>query len=321
MSAVADDFLKSVMAGATGIETITARELQTKEFPPIQWIVEPLIPEGLTILAGKPKLGKSWMALDVALAVSIGGVAFGNIDCEGGSVLYAALEDNQRRLQGRISQLLAEDADWPDRLKFALEMPRLTDGGMDEIVAWADSADNPRLVIIDTLAKVRPLRKGSDNNYDSDYAALEQLQKLAGERGIGVMVVHHVRKMDADDPLDTVSGTTGLTGCADSILVLARDSQGVALYGRGRDMSDIEKAVQLDQKSGRWSILGEADDVRRSDERSQILEALHEEGVPMGPRDIAKAKGLPEDSVRHLVLRMVEAGDIDKRGYGKYAPL
>ncbi len=314
-------FVEEVMRDGRPLKSITARELQTMEFPPIKYIVEPYFVEGLTLFAGKPKIGKSWLALDVALAVAYGGAALGNIEVEAGNVLYAALEDNRRRLQRRISQLLMEDADWPEALDLVTDMRRLDDGGLDDITRWADKADNPRLVVIDTFAKVRPAKGSKDGTYDADYASLVPLQQFAGERGLGVILVHHQRKMDSEDPLDTVSGTTGLTGAADSVLVLARDTQGVVLHGRGRDIDEVEAAMQFDKTSGRWSVLGDASEMRRSEERTNILKVLREEDAPMGPRDIAKATALPEDSVRHLCRKMVQAGDLEKKGYGKYAAL
>lgn len=301
------------------LPTFTARQLQAMEFPPIRWIVEPFVVEGLTIFAGKPKLGKSWLALDVALAVAFGGVALGNIQCEAGRVLYAALEDNPRRLQSRISQLLASDSDWPEGLDLLTGLPRLDDGGMDALNRWADEAGNPRLIVIDTLAKVRPIRSSRDSGYDSDYAALVPLQEFAGERGIGVILVHHVRKMDSDDPLDTVSGTTGLTGAADTVLVLARDSQGVILHGRGRDIDELELALSHDKTSGRWSILGNAAEVRRSDERTQIIEALSDSGLPLSPSDIVSQTGMKSENVRFLLHKMMAAGEVAKEGRGRYA--
>ena len=124
--------------------------------------------------------------------------------------------------------------------------------------------------------------------------------------------------MDAEDPLDTVSGTLGFTGAADSVLVLNRDGQGVTLYGRGRDIEEIETAVQFDRDLCRWSILGKADDVRRSDERKIILETLAKFPEPMGPSDLADITGMKSGNIRRLLSKMAETGEIEKVGRGKY---
>ena len=124
--------------------------------------------------------------------------------------------------------------------------------------------------------------------------------------------------MDADDPLDTVSGTTGLTGAADSILVLNRDSRGVTLYGRGRDIEEIETALSFDQQTGQWTILGDARSVRRSDERKALVDVLEVSEEPLGPKEVAERTGQSHEAVRQLLLRMVRDGEIRKSGRGKY---
>ena len=148
---------------------------------------------------------------------------------------------------------------------------------------------------------------------------MEELHRIANEHGIAIVLVHHVRKMDADDPLDMVSGTTGLTGAVDTVLVLTRDSNGVTLYGRGRDIEEIETAVSFDRETGRWSILGAASEVHRSDERKAILDALRDTGTPMGPGEIAAATGMKNENVRFLLHKMQKAGEVEKRSRGQYA--
>jgi RecA-family ATPase len=189
-------------------------------FPPIKYVVPGILVEGLTLFAGKPKIGKSWLLLHAAIAVARSGFTLGDIKCIEGDVLYCALEDNLRRLQSRMTKLLRMQP-WPKRLEFRCEMPRLTEGGLDVIKTWIKNAKHPRLIIIDILARVRSAKKKDQQQYDADYDCVVELRKLANEHGIAVVVVHHQRKMDADDPFDTISGTLGLTGVPDSVLVLA----------------------------------------------------------------------------------------------------
>lgn len=302
-------------AAATGIK---ASDLKAMEFPPIKYVVRGYIVEGLTILAGRPKLGKSWLCYDIANGVAGGRFVLGDIECQEGDVLYLALEDNPRRLQGRMRKLMPF-ADWPERLTFHTEWPRLDAGGIDRIRQWIEGAESPRLVVIDTLAKVRGARSKEESTYDGDYRALGDLQKLAGQKGVAIVLVHHVRKMDADDPLDTVSGTTGLTGAADTVLVLNRTSQGVTLVGRGRDIEEIDVAVSFSKESCRWTAQGPAAEVRRSGERGAILDALQACGEPMTPTEISGAAGMPCNNVRQLLFKMMKAGEVEKSGRGRYA--
>jgi hypothetical protein len=304
---------------ALPMDEISAADLQAMEFPPIAWVVPRYLAEGATILAGKPKLGKSWLALDMAIAVARGGYLLGDIKCSEGDVLYAALEDNRRRLQGRMRKVVG-DIPWPPRLFFRTKLQRLTDGGIVEIRKWIVSVPRPRLVIIDVLASVRSAKRNQDSPYESDFAALSELKALADEFSIAILIIHHVRKMEADsDPFDAISGTTGLTGACDTALVLKGGPQGVTLYGRGRDVTEVEDAVTFDRDSCRWRLLGDASEVRRSGERSQILEALREDGGEMSPQEIARVTGSSSTAIRQMLGRMAKDGEVVKIKRGRYA--
>lgn len=295
--------------------TISAQELQHLEFPPVSWIVNDLMPEGLTLLAGKPKLGKSWLALQISQAVASGAEVLGR-PVTSGTVLYAALEDNQRRLKSRLAKTNSGSPDWPNALHFATEWPRLDKKGLENFGSWLDQWPDARLLIIDTLATVRPVSGSKDSQYQSDYAALRGLHGLANERGIGVLVIHHLRKADADDPFDTVSGSTGLTGAADTTLILSRTHDGTVLYGRGRDLSVTEIAVDFDPTTCVWSDLGRPCDVFGSDTRKAIRSALKD--GHQTPQEIASAAELDYDLCAKTLQRMAEGGEIEKGGRGRY---
>jgi AAA domain/IclR helix-turn-helix domain len=293
--------------------------LQVMTFAPIKYVVPGIFVEGLTLLAGKPKIGKSWLLLHAAIAVARGGFTLGDLHCIEGDVLYCALEDNERRLQSRMTKLLGITQPWPARLFYYCELPRLTEGGLDGIRAWIESKPNPRLVIIDTLAMVRATRKREETNYESDYMAVLDLRALANEFGIAIVLVHHLRKADSDDAYDTVSGTLGLTGAPDSILVLKRDASGsMVLHGRGRDLIEIEKAMTFDADACLWRVAGDAAAVRRSHERNAILDAIQEAKEPIGPNDIAAATGMRAGNIRFLLTKLIKEGLIEKAGYGRY---
>lgn len=297
--------------------TVRASELRTMTFPAIKYIVPNLIPEGLSLFAGRPKIGKSWFALDVCVAVSTGRFCLGDRKPTPGDVLYCALEDNPRRLQKRITKLLGVFGEaWPERLTLATSWRRLDKGGVDDVREWIEGASDPRLIILDTLAGVRPVR--TTNGYTEDYETLADLHRLANEKGVAILVLHHTRKMEAEDPLDTVSGTLGLAGCADTVLVLNRSSKGTTLYVRGRDIEEAEHAVSLDKNACRWTIIGNASEVHRSNERGRILAALEGATELMTPQDIVSATGMPRNNVDQLLFKMGEDGEVVKVGRGKY---
>jgi hypothetical protein len=292
------------------------------EFPEPRWAVEGIIPQGLTLLAGSPKVGKSWWALAVALAVGSGGKALGKIDVEAGDALYLALEDNPRRLQSRIGAILSNDGSQaPDRLALAIQCETLDAGGADHIAAWLEKHPDARLVVVDVFTKVRGKTSDRANRYDSDYAAMGALKALADRYDVAVLVVHHTRKStDSADFIDAVSGTQGLAGAADAVLVLTRSrgSATAVLKLTGRDVEEAEHALDFDPTTGTWRMLdGPASDYEVSDERRSILTALRDE-PGLGPKAIALASGVGYDTVKHLVRRMVDDGQLDTNGAGHY---
>ena len=302
--------------------SINAADLQGHRFAPVRYIVPDLIPDGLTLFGGKPKLGKSWLMLGVAIAVAYGGFTLGDRKCVEGDVLYAALEDNERRLQSRMEKVWTSSGAWSPRLTFWTEMSRLEDGGLEELREWIMAQPNPRLVIIDTFAKVRSARRKEEGIYEGDYRSAAPLKALADETGVGIVIVHHLRKAAADeDPLDAISGSTGLTGAVDTILVLNRSGDGVTLYGRGRDIAEIESAVSFDRETCRWSVLGDAEEVQRSNQRRAILEALRLAPDPLTAADVRDVTGLSFAAARRLLAAMATKGEISRPERGKYASL
>jgi len=300
--------------------TISAADLRHQSFKPVQFIVKHIFAEGLNILASKPKVGKSWMALDIALTVAgIGGSVLGDYHPAAGDVLGLFLEDNKRRMKTRIEKLLGPHDEWPDRLTIKNEWRRLDEGGLGDIEEWCRESENPKLVIVDTLARVRPATKGKASAYEQDTAALAGLQKLALDFGICILVLHHQRKMESEDPFDTVSGTLGLTGVADVLAVLARQTTGVALHVTGRDVEQAELAVTFNREICRWEVLGSGPEVRRSDERKRIIDALAKSKEPMSVKEIFLAAGMKTQMATERTLgRMVQAGEIERPRRGFY---
>jgi hypothetical protein len=297
----------------------SAASLKGQQFSPIRWIVPGIAPEGLTLLAGRPKLGKSWFALDIALAVAAGRFTLGDRRCEIGDVLYLALEDNDRRIQERIRKILGVDADWPVRFAYATTWPRAHENGAKHIEEWLNARPNARLIVIDVLAQFRQPQGNNRNPYELDYQCLKQLQEIASKHRIAVLVIHHVRKgKGEDDPFELVSGTMGLTGAADTTLILNRGSNGTTLYGRGRDMPEVDLAVSFSKETCRWTVLGFRSEVAVSSERADILNVLARADKPMGPSEIASATGRSDNAVRQLLIKMVEDGEVEKQGRGKY---
>ena len=301
------------------LTAFNAEELNKMRFDPIKYVVPGYIVEGLTLIAGKPKIGKSWLLLHVAIAVANGSLTLDDVRCIEGDVLYCALEDNKRRLQSRLTKLLGTYP-WPRRLQFICEMPRLSAGGLDYLKQWIAAAEHPRLIIIDTFAMVRtPSTNRNQSMYDADYEAVKELRAVANQYNVAIVLVHHLRKQVADDAFDTVSGTLGLTGAPDTVLVIQRDASGnTVLHGRGRDLVEIEKALTFNKDTCVWSITGDARVARLTAERAAIIDAITEAGEPLTPKGIAEVAGMKSANVRKLLAKLVTDGNLKKKERGKY---
>ena len=301
-----------------GFKRTSTNDMMARKFAPINWVVPGYISEGFLVLAGRQKLGKTWLALDMAIAVASGAVAVGSIMCEQGDVLYIDLENGPRRIQSRINILFPDEHNRPDlsRLEWVTEAPQLNAGFLDRLESWRLSVENPKFVIIDVLQRIKPPGSLARNAYENDYSTWAPLQEWATRHGIAVLGLHHTKKGGADDPLEALSGSNGLGACADTTLVLDSDQNGKTLYVRGRDVEEKETALIF--AGGFWTILGEAADVRRSDERIQIIAALTDHGEPMTPAELSTATGKPSLNVRQLLFKMAKAGEVHKVGGGRY---
>ena len=293
------------------------------KFPPTSFLVEGIIPaEGVTLLCSKPKFGKSWLAYDLCIGCTMNRIILGEILPAQGDVLYLALEDSRRRLQRRMSKLLPAGIPWPTNLTLKTEWRRLHEGGLDDVRAWhAHSKSNggkPILVVIDVLAKVRK-PTGNKQLYEADYEALAGLTQLAGDLGVAIVVVHHTRKMASDDLMETVSGSFGISGAVDTILVLANKASGAVLDVRGRDVESRELAIEFNKESCCWRILGMATEGYMSDQQGRVLAALEDANGGLAIAEIMLAAELRNrNAVDILLFRMSKAGKIERVKRGVY---
>lgn len=297
--------------------------LDQEDLPPMTWAIPGLLPQGLTLLIGKPKMRKSWLALAIGIAVASGGRALGSIPVDAGDVLYLALEDSKRRLQGRQRKILGGTSA-PERLYYMTVAPRLDEGLVATVETWLRRRKQPRLVIVDVLAKVRPKTTGRGNMYDEDYSAIGPLQELAQRRGIAVLVVHHMNKgTESTDVYDLINGSSGVGGAADGLLGLQyeRGQQDATLTISSRELEDeAALALHWDNTTAQWILIGKADEVKASNERQEILRLLREEKRPMTPREVADAlgkEGRDYQNVKTLMYRMAKDGDLQNAN-GRY---
>ena len=307
----------------------TAQWLTGETFPALQYVVPGLIPEGLTMLSAAPKIGKSWMVLGIGVAAATGGRALGRIPVTRRPVLYLALEDGQLRLQDRLKALDAYPG--PAGLAFMTDTPA---GAVATIDAFFDlHSDAKPLIILDTLGKVRSVYSGNDA-YQKDYGQMSALKDLVDARpGSSLVIVHHTRKSEGGDFLDSVSGTQGLAGAADSVLVLRRGrGEGAAtLNVTSRDAVEGEYALTL--TDGAWmlngSTLAEAATAVEQHRATHgvgdaMVELVTKVGqYPEGTRavELATMLGWERSKVDVYLGRAYDAGRIEKLSRGLYGPV
>lgn len=220
---------------------------------PIEYCVDGLISQGLFVLAGAPKVGKSWLALDMCLSIAKGEKVLGK-ETLCGHAVYLSLEDSLIRLQNRLYELTDEPS---DNLNFAIMAESISNGLPEQIEYCRKRFDDLKIVVIDTLQKVR---NESESSYSSDYKELSVLKSLADKLGIAIVLVHHTRKCSDSDPFNMISGSTGLSGCVDGSMVLIESKRGsrkAKLHCVGRDIENQEINVVFE--NSRWKV---SDDIK-----------------------------------------------------------
>jgi hypothetical protein len=299
---------------------ISAAALEAKEFAPVKFVVRDILPPGLAILSAPPKIGKTWMDMGIAEAVASGGVFGSCKPVDQGDVLLLDLEGNQRRAQARFRQI-RQGTPAPANLLMANEWPRMGQGGVNLIKQWAANHPQRRIVIIDVWAKFRPPRPKNADAYQFDYDCVKRLQELAHELGIAILIVHHNRKAADADWMNEISGSQGIAGGADTIIIIKRDraAADAVLHVSGRDVDEQELALKFDKDTGRWTIIGDAQEHRQSETRRSVFGLLSVQG-PMTPKEISDELGIKRNAVKQMLRRMLDDGVVKGAGGGRYAP-
>ena len=253
------------------IKTVSGEELLKMDLPPLRYVAKGFIPQGLHIVAGLPKAGKSWLLLLLCLKVSKG-EPFWNYTTEKGTVLYLCLEDSFNRIQQRLGDLTDEA---PPNLHFAIMASSLAEGLTEQIEMFITEHQDTNLIVIDTLQKVRDAP--GDSYYASDYKDIGTLKAIADQKGITILCVQHLRKQHDSDPHLMVSGSTGLTGAADGSYVLQKpdiNSTEGRLYIRGRDVEERILTIHFNRETCEWEFIGgdtPAEDAMKNDPVIKVL--------------------------------------------------
>ena len=301
-----------------------AADLLKMTLPKTTWVVRGLMPAGLIVLGGKPKVGKSWFALQLGLAIARGETFLG-FSTGGGQVLYLALEDSAQRVQSRLKRVLNGEP-CPMGLTICLEWGRFDpETGLAALDKYLAEHPDCKLVIVDVLTKVRPLGKANKelNAYERDYQIASALKKVADKHGVCALGITHLRKSDGrgsgGDVFERVTGSTGFPAAADVLMVLDR-TRGVndaILHATGRDIESVETMLTQDQMTMTWNSLGPNSGKVTTPDRLRILQALKSLGTG-SPKKIAETTGLDLQYVKNTLPELLKSGAVSQPKYGQY---
>ena len=213
-----------------------------------RFIVDEIIYPGLHVLSGDPKIGKSWMMMDMCLAIAKGEKFLGR-KTEQGHVVYMALEDTSDNLQTRMYELTDEPT---ENLQYVLLVNTLGNGLEDDLRKCKETFADLKLIVIDTLQKVRDT---VDMKYGSDYKDVSTLKSIADELGIAIILVHHNRKQQDSNPNNMILGTNGIPGASDGCLVLQGngESNNAVLKISGRGAPSL--ILNIAREGAKWKLL------------------------------------------------------------------
>lgn len=296
-----------------GLKTIDAATILKTEYPPIDWVVPDYLAPGLTFLVGKPKVGKSWLALQLALSVLTGGRMFEK-DLKRGRVLILALEDNERRLNDRMKkqgwQVNPGSVDFMMSDVFREQITALNAGGGKRLLKFIEK-NRYRVVIVDTFSRSI---QGDQLDAGEMTEAIGPLQQYALNKGVALVIIDHMPKnAPSQNPIDHIYGSVGKAGVTDSLWGLYKEQgrAGAKLAITGRDVAETELKLTFDLRGFYWHCEGVANDVEMTAKRKDILDALRDLGRA-NLKEIAEVTGQDKSNCHGRLQDLVNDGKVKR---------
>lgn len=262
------------------LQVFTAQQLKAADPKSPGCVIEKVLPIGLVTIAAPPKTGKSWLGLSIGDAVAEG-LPFWGFQSDKGTVLYLALEDSGPRLNERLSKIGSR---MPDNLHLAINgASTIGNGLIEQLTAWADANPEAKLIIIDTIGRVKGAHKPGMNAYEADTQAFAPLQQFAVNRKLCIIAITHFSKaknISLDDPFERITGSTGLFGVSDAAWIISgKRGETQTLRITGRDIDDAEYKISF--SNYRWTLLGDSEKLEEQTrleeyKRSQLINTIRE---------------------------------------------
>lgn len=236
------------------LEVVDGETLMDMQFPKSRFCIQSLLPQGVSVLGGAPKIGKSWMVLDWCVRIAKGESVW-SLPTEKGTVLYLCLEDSLARIQDRLNCITDEV---PSNLYVATKSESIETGLIQQIQNFIITHTDTTLIVIDTFQMIR---NNSELSYANDYNEIGKLKQYADEMRISILLVHHLRKQGDSDPLNKLSGTTGISGAVDAVFVLDKDKRNenkANLLCTGRDIEQREFQLSFNREHCTWDLINDS---------------------------------------------------------------
>ena len=297
-------------------EVRTVEDFLMSDIPPLGYALGDLIPKGLTVLAGRPKAGKTGLAISMAFCIVASTKYLGMFEGSGENVFSIILEDGDPRVQIRLLPTVAEFG-LTNRIKLATSWGGDGKQNIAKLNAWLEDNPETKVVFIDTYAKFTGATKKS---YNSEYAAVAGLKEIADKHDAAIIVLHHTIKSKTADWLMSLYGSSGLTGAADTILFFDRErgAEKAILHATGRDIPDTEIALRLDSATNTW----EPDENREIDnlnpERKLLFNIIRNAQAPIKLEELARITGKKTPAISNLLKKLLTCGFIEKTEHGHY---
>jgi len=306
----------------------TGEDLMRENIAPLKFLVNRFFTDsGCIILAGKPKVGKGWIVLELALSIAEGGTFWGE-RCEQGEVLMYMLEDGKRRVKERINILRPKGFDFlkNTRFRYSVDGPFYvnSDGTgtlLDDIKEHLRLFPAIRFVVIDVLQRVRGTSNRNDDAYQVDYKIIGAIQKLSVECNVMILVVHHTKKGRVDDAIDSISGSFGIAGATDGSIIIGKQGDVMHVEGYMRDIAGFDFTMDKEDGGPMWKPAQTAQELFMPNEGTKIhnvLMALHAAACALTAGDLAVRTGISEKNVATYLGRLIKTNQVTRPSRGFY---
>jgi hypothetical protein len=300
-------------------QPIALDDLCQTTFPPTDWIIQGLLPAGLTLLAGKLRTGKSHLARQLAFSVATGQLALDKFPTTRATVLYLGLDDIPRRMVEHAQQQL-HACPPPHTFFWQNSWPLLTNGGLNALETWLQQNPTTRLVVIDPLSQLHPHTQKPSQNA----TILSSLKRIADTYHLSILLTHHIRQSNPKDPLSALSNTPELATIPDCVMLMHPNSTDhtTTIHISGYDLEPRTLDLTFDSNDSRWTISPDSfSGYNLTPQRIDILNVLHTAGHPLSPSEIAIALNREPARISRLLYSMVRSGLVHSVETNRYVPL